>query len=126
MKPHSYLMIAVLLVSAVGCGAERTERSSDRTPPDIILNAPSSAVAGSTVTAVAHASDDVGIAQVDFLCDAVEVKESTVEPHSVDCRVPDILETHLIIRAIAIDTSGNSNDDTARVLSKAASNEKTP
>src|SRR5439155_1110035 len=81
----------------------------DRTPPIVSMTAPASgsAVAG-TVTATANASDNVGVAGVQFRLDGADLgAEVTVAPYSISWNTTTATDASHALTAVARDAAGN-------------------
>ncbi|MEK7201314.1 MAG: Ig-like domain-containing protein, partial [Patescibacteria group bacterium] len=83
---------------------------SDTTPPTVSLTAPAngSTVSGSAVTVSANASDNVGVAGVQFLLDGVNLgSEDTSSPYSITWNTSSTSNGSHILTARARDAAGN-------------------
>jgi len=95
----------------------------DRTPPVVAITAPAdtSTVAGSNVLVSANASDDVGVAGVQFILDDGNLaSEVTVAPYAVNWVASSAGSGPHSLRAIARDAAGNRG--TSDVVSVTVSN----
>lgn len=98
----------------VGSGAP-----PDTTPPTVTLDSPASGfVVSGNVSLTASASDNVGVASVRFLVDAIQIGAAiTAAPYTIlwnSAFVPDGTHT---LTAIARDTAGNETTSTAVTVS---------
>ncbi len=87
-----------------------TAGAPDTTPPSVTLTAPANGatVSGSSVTVAATASDNVGIAGVQFLLDGANLgAEDTTSPYSVTWNTTTAAGTH-VLSARARDAAGNT------------------
>ena len=86
-------------------------------PPLVSITSPtegSEVVEGTTITFDADATDDVGVAKVDFFANDVLASTDLTEPYSADIQVPtEILS--LTLKATASDTAGQTASDTVTV-----------
>jgi hypothetical protein len=89
---------------------------SDRNAPTVSLTAPSdgSSVSGS-VSVTANASDDVEVAKVEFYVNGTVKATDTTAPYSFSWDASSVYNGNYTITAKAIDTSGNSAEDSATV-----------
>jgi glucose/arabinose dehydrogenase/PKD repeat protein/fibronectin type 3 domain-containing protein len=88
--------------------AEASTPAPDNTPPSAAMTAPDpgSTVSG-TVTVSATATDNVGIAEVDFLLDGVSIGVDTSAPYSVSWNTTTTSNGPHSLSARARDTAGN-------------------
>ncbi len=75
--------------------------------PEVTLIAPASVVAGTTFEVKAVASDDVGVAKVEFLLNTVPAAESAVPPHSIRLTAPPYAGSVMRLGARVTDTYGH-------------------
>ena len=81
----------------------------DTTPPTTTLTAPASgATLTGTVTLSATASDDVGVARVDFLVDGGVVGSDTTSPYSISWNSATVSNGAHTVSSRAYDAAGNS------------------
>jgi hypothetical protein len=105
-----------VLTGAAGSGSSTSgSTGGDTTPPTVSLTAP---LAGSTlsgsVTVSANASDNMGVASVQFLLDGKDLgSEVTSAPYSVNWDTSTVAAGTHTLSAIAKDTAGNGNTATA-------------
>ena len=95
----------------------------DTTPPSVTVTAPAagSTVSGSTVTVVADASDEGGIASVQFMVDGVNSGSAdTVPPYSIAWDSTMVANGVHGISATAVDTAGHAT--TSAVVNVTVSN----
>ena len=80
----------------------------DTTPPTVAVTAPTGTVSG-TVTVTATATDNVGVAGVQFLVDNNPLAaEDTTSPYSVTWNTTTVANGAHTLTALARDTSGNT------------------
>src|SRR5256886_1969774 len=90
---------------------------ADNTPPTVSITSPSSGqtVLG-TVSVTASASDDVGVAGVQFLLDGTNLgAESTTAPYSTSWNTTAAANGSHTLTAVARDAAGNRSDPSAPV-----------
>ncbi|MBA3980014.1 MAG: hypothetical protein C0462_05360, partial [Alcanivorax sp.] len=76
-------------------------------PPTVSVQAPARAEVGDEVLVQASASDDVGVARVDFLIDGAPVSSVTRAPYRMTLPIPhSLLGKTLSVTALAEDTAG--------------------
>ena len=106
--------------------AFKAEAGTDTTPPSTALTAPTSgSTVSGTVTVSATASDDVAVADVDFLLDGVSMGVDTTAPYSVQWNTATTSNGLHSLSARARDTSGNFGV-TSGVVSVMVSNSAPP
>ena len=100
--------------------------TADSTPPTVSLTAPSvgSTLSGTAVTLSATASDDVGVARVDFFVDGAQVGSDISSPYSIVWDSTTVANGTHSFTARATDGSGNSA--TSAAVSASTSNTTTP
>jgi len=89
--------------------------SSDTTPPTVSITAPTAgaSVSGPLVTVTATASDNVGVAGVQFKVDGTNVgAEDTVSPYSIAWNSTTVTDGSHAITALARDGAGNTTTST--------------
>ena len=90
--------------------------SSDTTPPTVSITVPTAgaSVAGPLVTVTATASDNVGVAGVQFKVDGTNVgAEDTSSPYSIAWNSTTVTDGSHAITALARDAAGNTTTSTA-------------
>ena len=92
-----------------------TTLAPDTTAPVVSLTAPASAaVVGGSTALTATASDDVGVAGVQFMVDGLVIgAEDTAAPYSLVWDTTVVTNGAHIVQALARDTSGNTNTSAA-------------
>ncbi len=98
-------------IYATGSGGDGGGGPSDPTPPTVSLTAPSAGatVSGTTVTLSANASDNVGVAGVQFKVDGNSIgAEDTTSPYSTNWDSTTIANGTHTITAVARDAAGNT------------------
>jgi hypothetical protein len=104
-----------VLTGAAGSGSGTTGTGGDTTPPTVSLTAPlvNSTLSG-TMTISANATDNVGVASVQFLLDGADLgSEVTAAPYSVNWDTSIVAAGTHTLSAIAKDAAGNSATATA-------------
>jgi hypothetical protein len=80
----------------------------DITPPTTLITSPAAgAIVSGTVTISATASDNVGVATVEFLADGVLLGTDTVAPYSFSWDTTKVANGSHTLKSRATDTSGN-------------------
>ena len=106
--------------------AFKAEAGTDTTPPSTALTAPTSgSTVSGTIAVSATASDDVAVADVDFLLDGVSMGVDTTAPYSVQWNTTTTSNGLHSLSARARDTSGNFGV-TSGVVSVMVSNSAPP
>ena len=84
--------------------------ASDTTPPSVSITSPGpSAVLSATVTLTASASDNIGVASVQFKVDSLNVGPAiTTTPYSYALNTSTFSNGNHLVSATATDTSGNT------------------
>src|SRR2546428_9741483 len=120
-----------LSLAESGFSNEVSKALADVTPPTVSLTAPANGatVSGTAVTVSASASDNVGVAGVQFSLDGVNLgAEDTVAPYSVSWNATVATSGTHILSAVARDAAGNTatavgisvtvaNDTTSPIIS---------
>ena len=89
--------------------------SSDTTKPTVSMTAPAggATVSGTSVTVSANASDNVGVAGVQFTLDGANLgAEDTASPYSVTWNSTTVANGSHLLTAVARDAAGNSTTST--------------
>ncbi len=95
--------------SAVSSAANATTPTSDTTPPTVSITAPAAnATVSGTTTISANASDNIGVARVDFLVDNVVKSSDTTAPYSYSWSIAGVTAGAHTLKATAYDAAGNS------------------
>jgi hypothetical protein len=98
---------------------DNSTADTDTTPPTVDVTSPSDgATVAGVETVVVAASDDVGIAEVEFLVDGTSVGTDTTAPYELAWDTTTVSNGSHALSAIAIDDAGNSatdNDTTVAV-----------
>ena len=104
-KRNSTTSAAVTVVVSNGVSS-----GSDTTPPAVSIGAPAGgATASGTITVTANASDNVGVAGVQFKVDGVNVgDEDTGAPYSIQWNTTGVANGSRSITAVARDGAGNA------------------
>ena len=108
-------MIVVLTLSA--CGGDGSNgsdggSSADTTPPTVALNTVAANVSR-TVSLAATATDDRGVARVEFLADGNVIGSDTSTPFSFDWNTGNVSDGSHSVSARAVDAAGNTTTTTA-------------
>ena len=92
--------------------------SADTTLPSVSLSAPSSgATVSGTVTVSASASDNVGVASVQFTLDGVNLGAAdTSAPWSISWNTTAVANGSRVLRAVARDAAGNTRTSSSRTV----------
>lgn len=100
---------------------------ADTEPPVVSLRLPETTAPGATLRLVAQATDDSGVAQVEFAVDAVVVGQVTTRPYEVVWAVPAdaVPGSTLAVVARARDAAGNEGAGSGAVV-VAADTDTTP
>jgi hypothetical protein len=82
----------------------------DATPPTVAIVSPAAntTVSGASVALTATASDNVGVASVQFTVDGASVGSATAAPYSVTWNTTTVTSGTHVIQAIARDAAGNT------------------
>ena len=89
----------------------------DTTAPNVALTVPSEAVAGAELSIAATATDDVGIASVEFFLDGQSLGVTTQAPYESTFTVPlDRAGETVQLLVRATDAAGNVSEDTASLV----------
>lgn len=105
---------------------EITTPAPDNTPPSAAMTAPvSGSTVSGTVTVSANASDNVGVAEVDFLLDGVSIGVDTTSPYTVSWDTKTTTNGPHQLSARARDTAGNYGV-TSGVVTVTVDNPATP
>ncbi|HEX5430313.1 MAG TPA: Ig-like domain-containing protein [Patescibacteria group bacterium] len=98
---------------------------SDTTPPTVSITAPSAGTVSGTITVSANASDNVGVAGVQFKLDGSNLSsEDTSSPYSISWNTTTASEGAHSLTATARDAAGNTK--TSNAVSVTTSNNTLP
>jgi YD repeat-containing protein len=98
---------------------------SDTTPPTVAITAPTAGTVTGTTTVTATATDNAGVAGVQFKLDGVNLgAEDTTAPYSASWNTTTATNGTHTITAVARDAAGNST--TSAVVTVTVSNDVTP
>ncbi|HZI11027.1 MAG TPA: Ig-like domain-containing protein, partial [Myxococcus sp.] len=75
--------------------------------PEVRLAAPATVVAGGSLELRAEATDDVGVARVDFLVNGVPTVSDTTAPYVLQVKAPPYGGSKLVLSARVVDTAGH-------------------
>jgi serine protease AprX len=85
-------------------------------PPTVTLTAPASgATLSGTVTVTADASDDVGVAQVEFLVDGASIGVATTAPWAMSWDTTTVADGLHTVQVVATDTALQTSQDAVSV-----------
>ncbi|MFO1152046.1 MAG: DUF4082 domain-containing protein [Rhodospirillales bacterium] len=102
-----------------------TPPPSDITPPSVSLTAPASgATVSGSVTVSANASDNIGVASVDFRVDGTVISTDTTSPYSATWNTTSVANGPHTLTAVARDAAGNQT--TSSGVSVTVNNTTTP
>ena len=105
--------------------ATLTATMTDTTPPTVALTAPAAGTVSGVVNVTATASDNVGVAGVQFKVDGANLgAEKTAAPYSVSWTTTTAANGSHTVTAVARDASSNSTTSTAVIVT--VSNDTTP
>ena len=88
---------------------------ADTTPPSVAITSPSGSVSG-TVTVTANASDNVAVSRVDFFVNGTFIGSDGSAPYSYPWNTTGFPNGAATLRATAYDSSGNSTQSAAVVV----------
>jgi len=95
---------------------------ADTTPPTVSITTPTmGSVVSGTVAISATASDNVGIAKVQFYRDTTLIAEDTASPYSIQWSTSGLSDGTYFLSAVAVDTSGNTASSSAVRVTKSTS-----
>lgn len=108
-KSFSLLLCLISLAACGGGGGGGSSSDSDTTSPAVSITAPASGatVIGST-TVTASASDNVGVARVEFYANETLQSSDSSAPYSFDWNTLLLTDGPYILKALAYDAAGNS------------------
>ncbi|HMC71358.1 MAG TPA: Ig-like domain-containing protein, partial [Mycobacteriales bacterium] len=91
---------------------------NDKTPPTVSITAPAAgATVSSTITVTASASDNVGVAGVQFKLDGANLgAESTVAPYTMSWDTTTATNASHTLTAVARDAAGNQTTSAAVIV----------
>ncbi len=116
--------LATLLLAACGGGGDDKGGNGDTQPPTAALTAPADLAAGlsGTVTLKADASDDVGVAGVEFQVDGQPLgSELTAAPYQASLDTATLAPGQHVLRVRARDAAGNRSGWSAVTVSVSGS-----
>ncbi|BBL82943.1 hypothetical protein TthAA229_17230 [Thermus thermophilus] len=97
----------------------------DRTPPTVVWKAPADgAVVSGTVTLEVEATDNVGVAKVEFFAGSTKLGEATSAPFTFNWNTLGYPDGPVTLKARAVDAAGNFAEATLTVT--VANQDKTP
>ncbi|WP_172958804.1 Ig-like domain-containing protein, partial [Thermus scotoductus] len=111
---------AARAVDAAGNSAEATltvtVANQDKEAPKVVWKAPADGSQVSrTVTLEVEASDNVGVAKVEFFAGSTKLGEATTAPYTFSWNTTGYPDGPVTLRARAVDAAGNSADATLTV-----------
>lgn len=100
----------------VGDNCNAPDPPSDTTPPAVGLSSPQAgATVSGNITLAAAATDNIGIAKVEFYTDTTLVSSDTTAPYSVTIATTDLTNGSHLVTARAYDTAGNVTVDSRSI-----------
>jgi hypothetical protein len=114
LPPGTFYYLVIAKDAAGNVSSPSNEASAsvtgDVTPPQVTLTAPAGgATVSGSVTLSANASDDVGVAGVQFYVDGVKVgSEDTTAPYTIQWNSSSVANGTHVLSAIARDAAGNT------------------
>ncbi len=84
----------------------------DTTPPTVSISSPTSGNVSGTVMVSANASDNVGVARVDFYVNGGLVGSDSAAPYQYSWNTTSLANGAATLRAVAFDAAGNSTQST--------------
>jgi len=121
LEGQTYYFTAIdynLSLNESGFSNEVSKAIPDVTPPTVSIGAPANGVtvSGTTVTVSASASDNVGVAGVQFMLDGVNLgAQVTAAPYAVSWNTPLGADGAHTLTAVARDAAGNTATSAARL-----------
>ncbi|WNM63963.1 Ig-like domain-containing protein [Candidatus Nitrospira neomarina] len=113
-------MYSVIVKPEAGSGT-----SADTTPPTVTLTTPSAGTVSGTVTVSASASDNTGVAGVQFRLQGANLgAEDTTNPYSTSWNTTTVPNGSYTLTAVARDAAGNTTTSASRTVT--VSNSTTP
>jgi len=115
MKKATFITIIVLSIVTISLfGATK-----DTTPPTVSITSPKDgAVVSGVVTIQVDASDSGGIAKVEFYIGESKVGEDSIKPYQYSWDTKKLKDGTYVITVKAIDSSGNANSASIKVVVK--------
>jgi len=112
---RSLSLASLIAVLSIVCHpTDLSARRRDTTPPTVAISTPSAgATVSGTVTVAASASDNVGVASVQFKLDGVNLgARDTIAPYSIAWNTSGMSGSHTLA-AVAMDAAGNTRTSAA-------------
>ncbi|BFH75230.1 hypothetical protein TthTF19_03850 [Thermus thermophilus] len=127
--PDGPVTLKARAVDAAGNAAEATltvtVANQDKTPPTVVWKAPADgAVVSGTVTLEVEATDNVGVAKVEFFAGSTKLGEATSAPFTFNWNTTAYPDGPVTLKARAVDAAGNAAEATLTVT--VANQDKTP
>jgi hypothetical protein len=114
LKPGSYTIAATARDAAGNRAvASVTVSIADTIAPTVRITAPTGGTVSGVITLTAAASDNVGVAGVQFLVDGAAYGSESTSGYSVSCNTANLSNGSHSISAIARDAAGNKSTATA-------------
>jgi len=119
------LTVAAKDAAANTATASLTVTLSDTTPPTVSITAPTAGTVSTTITVTATATDNVGVAGVQFKLDGANLgAETTMAPYAVTWKTTTVPNGSHTLSAVGRDTAGNLGTSASVVVTVA--NDTTP
>ncbi|AFH38299.1 Ig-like domain-containing protein [Thermus thermophilus] len=118
--PDGPVTLKARAVDAAGNAAEATltvtVANQDKTPPTVVWKAPADgAVVSGTVTLEVEATDNVGVAKVEFFAGSTKLGEATSAPFTFNWNTTVYPDGPVTLKARAVDAAGNAAEATLTV-----------
>jgi N-acetylneuraminic acid mutarotase len=90
--------------------------AGDNTPPTVTITYPASGATVSWIVGItANASDNIGVAKVEFYVNSVLAFTDATPPYRYDWNTVTVAEGPAVLKAVAYDASGNTGEDSITV-----------
>jgi len=90
--------------------------NQDKTPPTVVWKAPADgAVVSEAVTLEVEATDNVGVAKVEFFAGSTKLGEATTAPYTFSWNTTGYPDGPVTLKARAVDAAGNASEATLTV-----------
>jgi len=118
--PDGPVTLKARAVDAAGNAAEATltvtVANQDKTPPTVVWKAPADgAVVSEAVTLEVEATDNVGVAKVEFFAGSTKLGEATTAPYTFSWNTTGYPDGPVTLKARAVDAAGNASEATLTV-----------
>jgi hypothetical protein len=98
----------------------------DTTPPTVSISAPTGGNVSGTVTVSTNATDNVGVARVDFYVNGGKVGSDSTAPFQYSWNTTSVANGATTLRAVAFDAAGNSTQSSIVTVNVANGGAGTP